>query len=249
MKFRVFKFVIFIAFGLVLVCKSNGKTEVNDLSKNKSIPDELISRSYDVEINMHKGIHSYVSAHSTTKVQSDDLELICSLPNLTNIRFESISLPVQFIDDINKCNMENLRNFRLDKVNFDQKFLKSFSKSGQFKGNFEFLRVAIDDEGLNHLSGLKTLDSLGIRGPNEKFTDVGLCNFIHSGVSIKRVYLFHLSLSDKAIDCLADLKGVEHFGFKKIKGRTATDMKKLEDLYFKKNGRKVTVDVFEYDSP
>lgn len=68
-------------------------------------------------------------------------------------------------------------------------------------------------------------------------------------MSIKKVYLFHLSFSDKAINCLADLQGVVHFGFKKIKGRTASDMKKLEDLYFKKNGRKVTVDVFEYDSP
>ncbi|TGK47298.1 hypothetical protein [Leptospira bouyouniensis] len=249
MKIRVFKFVIFLAFGLVFVCKSNEKSDVNSFSKNQSIQNELTSRGYDVEINIHKGIHSYVSAYSTTKVQSDDLKLICNLPNLTNIRFEGISLPAKFSVDINNCTLENLRNFRLDKVDLDQEFLKSFSRNGRFRGGIELSRASIFDQGLNYLSELKTLDNFGIRGPNEKFTDAGLCDFIHSGISIKRVYLFHLSLSDKAYGCLVDLHGVEHFGFKKIKGRTASDMKKLEDLYFKKNGRKVHVDVFEYDSP
>lgn len=216
----------------------------------KIIVYELQKRGYSARIvDDRKGIDSFVNVYADTKIEEKDLKLICSLPNLVNMSFESNKIPTKFVEHLNECNLEVLQYFRLDRAEFDQRLLKSLAQDGKFKGGIDLLRTSIDDQGLSYLSELKTLDSIGIRGPNEKFTDTGLCDFIHSGISIKRVYLFHISLSDKAFGCLADLKSVEHFGFKRIKGRTASDMKKLEDLYFKKNGRKVIVDVFEYDSP
>ncbi|WP_125169793.1 hypothetical protein [Leptospira meyeri] len=249
MRNKIVTCLLYLVFVSICSCKTQSKTVDNNFSNSEGILFDLKTRGYDIDFNKRNGMETYVSISPTTKINSHDMKLICSLPNLNRIRIQGILIPDTFIKDLENCSLANLKSIRLDEVKFNAKLLCSINADRFFHGGITFLNTSLDDDGLNCLNGIQISENFTLYGSNEKFTEAGLCDFIHSGISIKRVYLFHLSLSEKAFGCLADLQGVEHFGFKKIKGRSANDMKKLEDLYFKKNGRKVHVDVFEYDSP
>ncbi|MDF3820379.1 hypothetical protein P3G55_10735 [Leptospira sp. 96542] len=247
------KFVVYLLLTLFLgtfgYCTSSPKVEVNEKIDYLTIVTDLQSRGYYVKVSNYKGIDSYVTAYPNTKMIDGDLQRICTLPNLRNLMIDNSKIPETFFDQLDQCNLSQMKLLSLKDVTLKNGVFCLLSEKNQFHDNLGFVNTNINDEGLNCLKRFEFLEELSFQGPVKKFSDESFCQFVQSNIRIKDLRLKNLDLSPKAYNCLLYLKGVEHFGFKKIEGRSANDMKKLEDLYFKKNGRKVIVDVFEYDRP
>lgn len=230
MKYLIF-IITYVAFAQ---CNTTQKVEVKQASDYTPIVGDLQVRGYDVEINSHKGIHSYVTAYPNTKIIDGDLQKICTLPNLRNLMIENNKISESFFNQLDQCNLSQMKLLSLKDVTLKNGVFCHLSEKNQFHNNLGFANTNINDEDLNCLKRFAYIEELSFQGPQKKFSDESFCEFFQSNIRIKDLHLKYLELSPKAYNCLLDLKGVEHFGFKKIKGRTANDMKKLEDLYFKK---------------
>jgi hypothetical protein len=231
----------------IFSCTSSLKETEPKIFDYKVIVEELQVRKFDVEVNTYKGLKSYVSANPNTTIIEGDLDKICKLPNLSQININSENLPISFFDNIQKCELSNLGLLNLRNLNFKEGLICNFNRVKREDFYFHLSNTNVSDIDLACIAQFQPFQQLSFSGPQQKFSDESFCSLCKSGVWVKSLHLKNLHLSDKAYNCLSDLKGIETFGFKKIKGRSASDMKKLEDLYFKKNGRKVFVDVFEYD--
>ncbi|MCG6145304.1 hypothetical protein [Leptospira bandrabouensis] len=248
MKFILTKFfliIVFVFFG----CKSSNKSSAKEKIEYNLIAQELQNRGYYVKINTVKYFYSVVTAYPKTSILEDDLKKICALPNLSHINIENENLTESFFDYLNNCDLTSLEYINLKNVKLREGILCDFNGSKSEDLYLHLTKTNVGDIDFNCIAKFNAIQQLSLEGPNQKFSDDIFCNLANSNLKLKSLHLRNLQISDKFMKCLIELKDIQTFGFKKIKGRTANDMKKLEDLYFKKNGRKVTVDVFEYDSP
>jgi hypothetical protein len=244
-NFRKVSLLIFISF--TLTCRTSNKQSVRDIVDYNLVAKELQNRGYFVKINTGKYVYSVVTAYPKTSILQDDLLKICSLPTLSHLNFENENLNISFFDNLESCDLTSLEYIYLHKVNLREGILCKFNGSKSDDIYLHLAKTNVGDVDLNCIGKFVAIHQLSLEGPNQNFSDEAFCELTRSNLKIKSFYINNLRISEKFMQCLADLQGVETFGFKKIKGRSASDMKKLEDLYFKKNGRKVFVDVFEYD--
>lgn len=249
---RTFQRSVAIYFFILSFYCAEGITDkkIHNSGDTLSIKSDLERRGYDIEIvNDKKGFDSYVTVDQNAEIRDADFEEICKLPFLRKIKYHSNQFSANFVNDILKCKLSELHSLNFKSSAFKEEILCSLSKEKGFNGRLTLSNVNITDVGLNCIAKFHFLQSLSISEPQGAFGDTDLCLLGKSNFEVKSIYFRNTKLSDSNFECLTELKGVETFGFKKIKGRTALDMKKLEALYFKKNGRRVDVDVFEYDSP
>lgn len=241
---------IFFSVQLVLIfslCKTTYKKV--DKVDFKLLTNELISRGYHVKIRTDKSPYSVVTAYPKTNVLDGDFQKICSIPDLTFFTMDKENLPTSFFGNLNGCELESIDYLNLRNLSFQEGVLCKLIVKKTFQKSLFLTNTNVSDADLACIRNVEKIDNLSLKGPAQKFTDEAFCNLMHSGIKLKSVDLRILTVSEKVVNCLLDLKDIEYFSFRKIKGRTADDMKKFEDLYFKRNGRKVIVDVFEYDSP
>ncbi|XDD46099.1 hypothetical protein AB3N60_15500 [Leptospira sp. WS39.C2] len=244
-----YNFIISILVFYLCTCKVTSLKSENPEKIHESIVSELEKKSYYVKVNTHKGIKTYVTIYPITIVSENDLINICKLPNLRNLQINNANLPLNYFDHLERCDLRNLSLFSLDSVPWKDGIICNLSANINTLDYLHLTNTNISDHDLKCISKFQFFKNLSFEGPAQKFSEEAFCNLMRSEIKINALDLYNLTLTPKMFECLLDIKGIKTFGFKKIKGRTASDMKKLEDLYFKKNGRKVTVDVFEYDSP
>ncbi|TGL20640.1 hypothetical protein EHQ47_13975 [Leptospira bourretii] len=241
--------VSFLLLFLNFSCNGSVKENESGNQNYEKIVRELSKRNYDVEVNSHKGIKSYVTAHPKTLLMSNDLINICKLPNLRNLRIDNANLSIDFFDHLENCDLSSLSLFSLENIPWKDGIICSLSKKRKTQEYLYLDNTNFSDHDMGCISNFESIMSLGFHGPAHKFSEEAFCKLMQSGVKLDSFHLTNIDLSKKEFNCLLDLKNIDVFVFKKIKGRSASDMQKLEQLYFKKNGRKVLVEVFGYDSP
>ncbi|TGK92574.1 hypothetical protein [Leptospira levettii] len=227
----------------------NTSIKKNETADYNIIAKELIARGYYVKIRNAKSPYSVVTGYPNTNVLEGDFQKICSIPNLTFLTLDKEYMPHSFFENLSVCNLETIDYLNLRNTSLQEGVLCNLIVRKPFQTSLFLSNTNISDSDLPCIRKIEKIENLSIKGPSQKFSDEAFCNLMHSGLSVKTLDLRLLSLSQNAVNCLLDLSDIEYLSFRKIKGRSSSDMKKLEELYFKKNGRKVTVDVFEYDSP
>jgi len=240
--------IIILLFTILISVYCSASSNQIGFEPLKNINEDLISRGYKISFDRKSNEPYYLKVMANTKVIEGDLRKLCSIETLTTIEFISNNFPVAFANELNYCPDTKINFIKFQKMKIQPPFFCHLNKLKLLK---ELSLSEIDqmDNVLSCLENFNYLQRLELYGTSSDYSDEGFCKFSKSGVKIKNLYIGESSLSIKGYDCLLDFQGVETMSFKRWKNFSQAQMDAVADLYFKKNGKKIVVNTFEYNKP
>ncbi|TGN09084.1 hypothetical protein [Leptospira ilyithenensis] len=238
---------IILIFNLLIVLNACSAKQTSDVKTNSDVED-LRQRGYTIDLIGDKGskTSSHMSSSKDTKILSGDLTKICKIEKLYSMRFEDSQIPNSFDNEINNCDLSGLTLFRFFKSSVTPSLLCSFAKIKNFP-HLSLMAAGVNDLGLDCLTEMQSIGVFDLTGANNTYTDEGFCKFAQSGIKIKTLYMYDANLTQKGYECLAEIQGIETMSFKRWKNFSKQEMSAVKDFYFKKHGKKIVINVFEYD--
>lgn len=220
---------------------------------NSELLENLKNDGFSITYKEFKsGNQIVIETNEKTKISNDDLNKICQLRGkitffLRNVRVEDLNL--KYLE-----NCENkIERFDLSSLTLPENFLCNLESSLVVK-NFYLGSLDLSDSDLRCLSNLKKIENLiidgtgnGVRFSPRQFTDEGFCSFARSGIHITHIEISFTDMSEKGLDCVTEINGLESFGFYAWRNFDEADLMKIEDKFLKRNGRPLRAGTFQYE--
>ncbi|MCG9875936.1 MAG: hypothetical protein MH321_14260 [Leptospiraceae bacterium] len=180
-----------------------------------------------------------VEFRKSTNYSTGDLEIICSIPTLTRIKFDKVTIPNLTEDEMETC--ANINNLKFDyrRVILSRNHICDISEKSKFsKLSFIFTETNVDDRMLECLSKIKNLESIGVADKSE-ITEQSICSLTANLKSITSFRLSEVPFSRKALDCIFTLPNLKRVSLQNWSQVPEEKIWELVHEYEDRHGRKL----------